>query len=76
MASNDPTAAAEPLLKPLTLKATQLWLQHGEEGPVWKVRLWAAKLKNPSRAVEIGDVFVAAEDGKVIRTDLNINRAD
>src|SRR5438046_233381 len=38
-------ATAEPLLKSLTLKASQLWLQHGDEGPVWRVKLWAAKLK-------------------------------
>ena len=69
-------AAAEPLLKPLTLKAAQLWLQHGDEGPVWKVRLWAAKLKKPSNNVDVGDVYIAAADGKVIRTDLHINRVD
>ena len=69
-------ATAEPLLKPLTLKATQLWLQRSEEGPVWKVRLWAAKLKHLNDNVDIGDVYVNAEDGKVIRTDLHINRVD
>ena len=37
-------ASAEPLLKNLTLKASQLWLQHGDQGPEWKVKLWAAKL--------------------------------
>ena len=69
-------ASAEPLLKPLTLKAAQLWLQHGDEGPVWKVRLWAAKLKHPNQSVDIGEVFIAAEDGKVLRTDFHINRVD
>ena len=69
-------ATAEPLLKSLNVKATQLWLQRGDEGPVWKVRLWAAKLKNPTDDADIGDVYISAADGKVIRTDLHINRVD
>ncbi len=69
-------ATAEPLLKSLKLKATQMWLQHGDEGPVWRVRLWAAKLKNPSDMSDIGQVFISAETGKVVRTDLHINSVD
>jgi hypothetical protein len=70
-------AAKEPLLEKLTLKASQLWLQRGEDGrPVWKIRLWAAKLNDPSKQVDIGDIFVSAEDGKVLKTDLHLNRVD
>ena len=69
-------ATAEPLLKSLTLKATQLWLQRGESGPVWKVRLWAAKLRKPTAMADIGDVYVSAESGTVVRTDLHINKVD
>jgi hypothetical protein len=69
-------AAAEPLLKPLTLKATQLWLEHGDEGPVWKVRLWAAKLQKPSAMADIGEVYVSTESGKVVRSDLHIKSVD
>ncbi len=69
-------ATDEPLLKPLTLKATQLWLHRGDAGPVWKVRLWAAKLNKPASTVEIGEVVIAASDGQVIHTDLHINRVD
>jgi len=69
-------ASSEPLLKSLRLRATQLWLQRGDEGPVWKVRLWAAKLQNPTADVNIGDVYISTADGKVIRTDLHINRVD
>ena len=69
-------AGAEPLLKSLTLKATQLWLQRSHDGPVWKVRLWAAKLKNPRHMADIGDVFVSTESGKVVRSDLHINSVD
>jgi len=70
------TAASEPLLQNLKLKATQLWLQHGEDGPVWKVRLWAAKLRNPNDDANIGDVYVSADDGKVVRVDLHPDRVD
>jgi len=76
------TATSEPLLKNLTIKATQLWLDSNLKtdlsvtGPIWRVRLWAAKLSNPNDNVDIGEVFVAAEDGKVVKTDLHINRVD
>ncbi len=70
------TAAGEPLLKNLTLKASQMWLQPGKDGPAWKVRLWAAKLNNPNANADIGEVFISAEDGKIIRSDLHPNRVD
>jgi hypothetical protein len=38
-------ATSQPLLKNLTLKATQLWLEHGDLGPQWRVKIWAAKFK-------------------------------
>ena len=69
-------ASAEPLLKSLTLKATKLTLQRGDQGPVWKVTLWAAKLKNPNANADIGSVFIAADSGEVLRTDLHINSVD
>lgn len=69
-------AAAEPVLKPLTLRAAQMWLEHGTAGPVWRVRLWAAKLKKPMDDADIGEVTLSAEDGKVIKSDLHINRVD
>jgi hypothetical protein len=69
-------ASAEPLLKPLTLKASQLWLQHGDEGPVWRVRLWAAKLQKPTVMADIGEVWISAETGKVVRGNLHISRVD
>lgn len=70
-------ATKEPLLQNLKLTATQFWLQRGDDGgPVWKVRLWAAKLRKPAEDVDIGDIYVAAGDGKVLKTDLRINRVD
>ena len=44
--------------------------------PVWKVKLWAAKLKNPNSQADIGQIYVSAEDGKVVKTDVRPNRID
>ena len=68
-------ATSQELLKPLTLKATQLWLRRGNDGVAWKVRLWAAKLSDPKASVEIGDIYISPADGKVVRADLHIERA-
>lgn len=64
-------AESQPLLANLTLTSTQLWLQHGDLGPTWKVKLWAAKLNNPSHQTEIGSVYISAADGSVVQTDLH-----
>lgn len=69
-------ATKDPMLDKLTLKASQMWLDRGDEGPAWRVRLWAAKLKNPNSQADIGQIFISAEDGKVLRRDLHINRVD
>jgi hypothetical protein len=69
-------ATAEPLLDKLTIRATQLWLESSSSGPVWKVRLWATKLRNPNDMADIGDVYISAEDGTVTRRDLHIDRVD
>ncbi len=69
-------ATAQPLLNNLTLKATQLWLEHGDNGPQWRVKLWAAKLKNPSDDADIGVVIISSDDGSVIKADLHPNSVD
>ncbi|MEY2409475.1 MAG: hypothetical protein QOF48_2145 [Verrucomicrobiota bacterium] len=72
-------AKSEPVLKDLSLKASQLKLERrsaADETPVWKVELWAAKLNNPNRAVSIGQLFINAEDGKVVKNELKINHVD
>jgi len=63
------------LLKGLTLKATQLWLEHGDTEPVvWRVRLWAAKINHPDEMADIGEVTLSADTGKVVKVDLHIDR--
>ena len=71
-------AQAEPLLKNVTLKASQLTLERWgqEKEPAWKVRLWAAKLSNPIKNVDIGELCYSSETGKLLKNDLNINRVD
>jgi hypothetical protein len=72
-------AKSEPLLKNLTLKASRMDLERrsvDDDMPVWKIELWAAKLNNPNKAVSVGEVFISAEDGKVVKNDLKISRVD
>jgi len=62
------------LLSPFSLKNTQLRLFYCDDGLVWRVRLWAAKLGKPEAVTEIGDVFISPADGKIVRADLHIER--
>ena|SRR5688572_7779731 len=71
------TALKEPLLEKLTITATSLKLDRQRDGTqAWRVRVWAAKLRNPNKDVDIGDIYINAEDVKVVRTDLHIKRVD
>lgn len=69
-------ASKEPILKPVKLKASKLTLQKNDEGPVWKVELWAAKLKNPNENAKVGEVLVSVEDGRIVKSDLHIQNVD
>lgn len=69
-------ALKESILENLKITATELKLEHGSEGPVWKVRLWAAKLKNPSKDADIGEITLSAEDGKTVKLDVNLKRVE
>ena len=69
-------AQSEPVLKNLKLTASRLILEPWEEQPVWKVRLWAAKLSKPEEMTEIGDLYINPDDGKVVRNNLKIQRVD
>jgi hypothetical protein len=70
------TATKDSTLTDLKLTASQMWLQHGDDAPEWKIRLWAAKVHDPSRDVDIGDIYLSADDGKVTRRDLHIERVN
>jgi hypothetical protein len=77
-------ALKEPLLKDLKITATQLRLErlgegvlgHGGAGePVWRVKLWAAKLRDPNKDADVGEVWISAVDGKEVKSDLHLDRA-
>jgi hypothetical protein len=79
------TAAKEPLLNNLKLTATEPKLERVGEGllgqsatgeAAWKIKIWAQKLRTPDKDADIGEVWVSASDGKVVKTDLHINRVD
>jgi len=72
-------AVKEPILEKLTLKSAEMKLERLSadfDQPVWKIKLWAAKLKNPNDTAGIGEIIVAADDGKVLKTDVHPNRID
>lgn len=78
------TAVAEPLLTNLKITATELKLERvgegvlGTAGPgeaMWKVRLWAAKVMRPDQDADVGEVWISATDGKVLKDDLHPERA-
>lgn len=69
-------ATSQPLLEKLTVRASQLWLENQDNVPTWRVRLWVQKLRHPNSDANIGDVYISAQDGSVIKTDLHIDRVD
>jgi hypothetical protein len=71
-------AQKEPLVANLTLKASEMKLERWGDAalPVWKVRLWAAKLSNSNQMADIGEVFISADQGKVVKNDLRPNRVN
>lgn len=69
-------ALKEPLLAGLNLKATQFWLERGHESPIWKIRFWAAKLSEPNKMADIGEVAISSSSGKVVRSDLHPKSVD
>lgn len=69
-------ASSQPLLRNLTLRSSQLWLEHGDMGPQWRVKFWAAKISNPNHTADVGLVILSAADGSVIKLDLHPDSAN
>src|SRR5436190_2329816 len=69
-------ALKEPILENIKVKSVEAKLEGSDTGPVWKIKMWAQKLKNPNDTADIGVITVTADDGKVINTDVHINRVD
>lgn len=69
-------ALKEPILENLTIKASEMKLERGPLGsPVWKVSLWAARLKG-GKDVKIGEIWIDCDDAKVSKIDINPRRVD
>jgi len=69
-------ATSQPLLKGLTLRSSKMTLSNVDEGLVWRVELWAAKVGDPTKQAGIGSVYISANDGSVVRTDLHPDSAN
>ncbi len=72
-------ATKEPLLSKLTLKASRLVLERrgvNDDTPVWRIRLWAAKLKKPNGTANIGEVVISADNGDVLENNLKPSHVD
>ena len=69
-------AQKDGLLDKLKLSHSRMTLEKQEETPVWKITFWAGKTHEPESAVEIGDIFVNAENGKIVRRDLHLQRVE
>jgi hypothetical protein len=69
-------AASQPLLNALTLRASKLALANTDDGVVWKVELWAAKVGDSTKEADIGSVTISATDKSIVRSDLHPSNAD
>jgi hypothetical protein len=69
-------ATTQPLLEHLTLRATQSWLEHGDKGPQWRVKIWAQKLHSPNDDADVGEVIISADDSSVIKSDIHPDSVD
>jgi hypothetical protein len=67
-------ATSDPLLENIKLTSSQMWLERSDDGPIWRVRLWAQKLRDPEHDQNIGEIRLSADDGKVVRRDLHTER--
>jgi hypothetical protein len=68
-------ATAQPLLKGLKLRYSKVTLQKGDNGPEWKVELWAAKVSDPTKDANVGYVRLSAADGSIIQSNLHPGNA-
>jgi hypothetical protein len=69
-------AQKDGLLDRVKLTNSKMQVERWEDMPVWKITFWAERARETSKTVDIGQIFVNAEDGKVVHRDLHINRVD
>lgn len=67
----------QPDVDRLPARITELELMAGDrDEPVWKVVLWSVKRRDPNLSVRIGELLVAAADGRIISSTLKPSRVD
>lgn len=64
-------ATSQPILNGLTLRSSKMTLSNSDDGAIWKVELYAAKVGDPTREVSIGYVTMTADDGTIVKADLH-----
>jgi len=69
-------AVNEPVFKNVRLTNAELQLEYKDEIPVWKVTLWAGKVRKPESTAKIGELLVNAESGNVTLLDIKLKRLD
>ena len=69
-------ALKEPILEDVKVKSVEASLQNTSVGPTWKLKLWAEKLTKSTETANIGTVMLTADDGKVIESDIHLDRLD
>jgi hypothetical protein len=69
-------AVSEPVFKNIKLTNAELQLLYKDEVPVWKVTLWASKVRKPESTSKVGDLLVNAETGTVTLMDIKLKRLD
>jgi hypothetical protein len=69
-------ASSQPLLKSLKLVASKISLESSDNGPVWNVELYATKVNDSTKTADIGSVRISANDGSVIKSDLDPSNAE
>ena len=51
-------------------------LESSDDGPIWRVELYAAKVGDPTREVCVGYVTMTADDGTIVKADLHPSSVD
>ena len=69
-------ATSQPILHGLTLRASKMTLESSDDGPIWKVELFAAKVGDPTREASVGYVTMTADDGTIVKADLHPSSVD
>src|SRR4051812_29099021 len=57
-------AQKDGLLDRVKLTNSKMLIERWEDMPVWKITFWAERAREASKTVDIGQIFVNAEDGK------------